>query len=65
MGKKQNSIKILNEANIKWISEALEFLDYGEVHITVYDKKIVKIEIAKERHFDELRWWKLEEGGGI
>jgi hypothetical protein len=63
MGNKQNSIKILNDAIIKEISEAVESLDYGEVHIKVHNKKIVQIEIAQKKRFDDI--WKVEEGGGI
>lgn len=59
----QNSKKFLNDAIIKEISDAVGSLDYGEINIKVHDKKILQIEVAQRRRFDEV--WKLEEGGGI
>jgi hypothetical protein len=59
----QNSKKFLNDAIIKEISDAVGSLDYGEINIKVHNKKILQIEVAQRRRFDEV--WKLEEGGGI
>lgn len=63
MGIKENSIKVLNDAIINDISAAVESLDYGEINIKVHNKKIIQIEIAEKKRFDDV--WKLEEGGGI
>lgn len=58
-----NPKKVLNDAIIKDISDAVGSLDYGEVNIKVHDKKIVQIDISKRKRFDDV--WKLQEGGGI
>jgi len=63
MGNNQNSRKFLNDSIIKEISDAAGSLEYGEVNIKVHDKKIIQIEIAEKKRFDDV--WKLEEGGGI
>jgi hypothetical protein len=63
MSTKQNSRKFFNDTIIKEISDAVESLEYGEVHIKVHNKKITQIEIAQRKRFDDL--WKVEEGGGI
>ncbi|MBF0522014.1 MAG: YezD family protein [Candidatus Omnitrophica bacterium] len=60
---KNNSKKFLNDTIIKDISDGVESLEYGEVHIKVHNRKIVQIDIAKKTRFDDV--WKLEEGGGI
>ncbi len=58
-----NQRKFLNDSIIKEISDAVESLEYGEVHIKVHNKKITQIEIAEKKRFDDV--WKVEEGGGI
>jgi hypothetical protein len=63
MSIQQNSRKVLNDSIIKEISDAVESLEYGEVHIKVHNRKIIQIEIAERKRFDDV--WKLEEGGGI
>lgn len=63
MSTTQGSKKLLNDAIIKEISDAVESLEYGEVNIKVHNKKIIQIEIAEKKRFDDV--WKLEEGGGI
>jgi len=63
MSANQNSRKFFNDTIIKEISDAVESLEYGEVHIKVHNKKITQIEIAERKRFDDL--WKVEEGGGI
>jgi len=63
MGNNQKSKKFLNDTIVKEVSEAVESLEYGEVHIKIHNKKIIQIEIAERKRFDGV--WKLEEGGGI
>ena len=63
MSIRENSKKILNDAIIKEISDAVGSLKYGTITIKVHDKKIVQIETAERKRFDDV--WKLEEGGGI
>ncbi len=63
MDSNQNSSKFLNDSIIKEISDAVGSLEYGEVNIKVHNKKIVQIEIAEKKRFDDV--WKIEEGGGI
>ncbi len=63
MSLKDNSQKIINDSIIKDISTAVSGLDYGTVLVTVHNRRITQIEIAKKQRFDEV--WKIEEGGGI
>jgi len=63
MSLKQNPKNIVNDAIIKEISDAVGTLEYGAVTIKVHDKKIIQIEIAEKKRFDDI--WKVEEGGGI
>ena len=58
-----NVKKLVNDSIIKEISNAVEGLEYGDIHITVHNKKIVQIEISKKQRFDDV--WKIEGGGGI
>lgn len=55
--------KVLNDAILKEISDAVESLDYGEVNIKIHNKKIVQIDVSRRKRFDDV--WKLEGGGGI
>ena len=63
MSNDQGSEKFLNDAIIKEISDAVKTLDYGDINIKVHNKKIVQIEVAERRRFDDV--WQLEKGGGI
>ena len=58
-----NVKKLVNDSIIKEISDAVEGLEYGDVYITVHNRKIVQIEISKKQRFDDV--WKVEGGGGI
>ena len=60
---KHSTKNIVNDAIVKEINDAVESLDYGAVTIRVHDKKIIQIEIAKRKRFDDV--WKIEGGGGI
>lgn len=63
MGLKQNPKNIVNGAIIKEISDAVRSLEYGTITIKVHNTKIIQIEVAERRRFDDV--WKVEEGGGI
>ena len=63
MGTEQNTRKFLNESIISDISAAVAALEYGDVTIKVHDKKIIQVEIAERKRFDDI--WKIEGGGGI
>jgi len=63
MSLKQNPKNIVNDAIIKEISDAVGILEYGAVTIKVHDRKIIQIEIAEKKRFDDV--WKIEGGGGI
>lgn len=63
MSLKQNSRNILNDAIVKDINDAVGSLDYGTVTIKVHNGKIIQIEIAQRKRFDDA--WRVEEGGGI
>jgi len=54
---------IVNDAIIKEIASAVGTLEYGTVTIKVHDRKIIQIEVAQKKRFDDV--WKIEEGGGI
>ena len=54
---------IVNDAIIKEISDAVETLSFGTVTIKVHDRKIIQVEVAERKRFDDV--WKVEEGGGI
>jgi hypothetical protein len=63
MSTKTNPKNIVNDAIIKDISDAVGALDYGTVTVKVHNRKILQIEVAEKKRFDEI--WKIEEGGGI
>ncbi|MFA5156736.1 MAG: YezD family protein [Candidatus Omnitrophota bacterium] len=63
MGIKENTRKFLNDTIVKEISDAVGSLEYGTITIKVHDTKIVQIETAEKKRFDDV--WKIEEGGGI
>jgi hypothetical protein len=63
MSVRQNPKNIVNDAIIKDIASAVGSLEYGSVMIKVHDKKIIQIEVAEKKRFDDV--WRLEGGGGI
>ena len=63
MSKKANSKNIVNDAIIKDIAQAVGSLEYGTVTLKVHDRKIIQVEVAEKKRFDDV--WKVEEGGGI
>ena len=58
-----NSKKLLNDAIIRNIGDAIESLGYGTVTIKIQESKIVQIDVTERQRFDEA--WKLEDGAGI
>ena len=54
---------IVNDAIIKEISDAVENLSFGTVTVKVHERKIIQVEVAEKKRFDDI--WKIEEGGGI
>lgn len=60
---KSLSKKVINEAILKEVSEALESLAFGTVTIKVNHYKIVQIEVSENKRFDDR--WQHENGGGI
>lgn len=63
MGLKPNQKNIVNDAIIKEIIEMLNSFEYGSIHITVHNSKIVQIDRTQKVRFDDV--WSLEKGGGI
>jgi len=63
VSKKANSKNIVNDAIIKDIAQAVGSLEYGTVTLKVHDRKIIQVEVAEKKRFDDV--WKVEEGGGI
>lgn len=60
---KQNPKNIVNDAILKDIRDAIEPLEFGTVTIKVHGSKIIQIEVAEKKRFDDV--WRIEEGGGI
>lgn len=54
---------IVTDAIIKEIIEALKSLEYGYLHITVHNARIVQIDRTEKTRFDDI--WLVEKGGGI
>ena len=54
---------IVNDAIIKDIAQAVDSLEYGTVTVKVHDRKIIQVEVAQRKRFEDV--WKVEEGGGI
>ena len=54
---------IVNDAIIKEIASAAGSLEYGTVTIKIHNRKIIQIEVAEKKRFDQV--CKIEEGGGI
>lgn len=63
MNKDATGKKIVNDAIIKDIAQAVSGLDFGTVTIKVHDTKITQIEVTQRKRFDDI--WLIEEGGGI
>jgi hypothetical protein len=57
--------KIVNDAIIKDIAEKIHGIELGTITISVYDSRIVQVDITTTRkeRFDEV--WLLEGGAGI
>ncbi len=56
---------IVNDAIIKDLADKIHGIEYGTVVVSVYDSRIVQIDITRteKRRFDEV--WMLEGGSGI
>jgi hypothetical protein len=54
---------IVNDAIIKDIAQAVGGLEYGTVTLKIHDRRIIQVEIAERKRFEDI--WKIEEGGGI
>jgi hypothetical protein len=54
---------IINDAILKEISDAIHGLAFGTVTIKINQSKIVQIEVAESKRFDDV--WSVEGGGGI
>ena len=54
---------IINDAIIKDIADAVSFLEFGTVTIKVHGSKIIQVEVAEKKRFEDV--WSIGEGGGI
>ncbi|MCX5694597.1 MAG: YezD family protein [Candidatus Omnitrophica bacterium] len=63
MSIKLKSKNIVNDAIVKDIAQAVDSLEYGTVTVKVHDKKIIQVEVAERKRFEDV--WRIEEGGGI
>ena len=57
--------KIVNDAILKDIAEKVHGIELGTITISVYDSRIVQVDITttEKRRFDDV--WLVENGGGI
>jgi hypothetical protein len=57
--------EIINDAIIKDLAEKIHGIDLGTITISVYDSRIVQVDvtITEKKRFDDV--WLLENGGGI
>ncbi len=62
MSLKENQKSIVNDAIVKDLTEAINSLRYGTIHITIHNARIVQVDKTEKSRFDEV--W-AEEGGGI
>lgn len=62
----KNNKHAVNEAITKEITKAVGNVKFGSILITVHNSRIVQIEVAEKKRFDDL-WYctEDEEGGGI
>jgi hypothetical protein len=63
MSSTQQSRSIVHDAILKEIAGAINSLEYGTVTIKVHESKVIQIEVAERKRFDDV--WKLSEGAGI
>jgi hypothetical protein len=63
MGSNQEPSKIINDALVKDIRDAVGSLEYGVITVKVHASRIIQIDVTERKRFDDI--WKLEEGGGI
>ena len=57
--------KIVNDAILKDIADKVHGIELGTITISVFDSRIVQVDITttEKRRFDDV--WLLENGGGI
>jgi len=60
-----NETNIVNDAIVKDIIEKIRGMELGSITISVFDSRIVQVDITttEKKRFDDV--WLLEEGGGI
>jgi len=60
-----SSREIVNDAIIKDIAEKVHGIELGTITISVYNSRIVQVDVTttKKERFDEV--WLLEDGAGI
>lgn len=60
---RESSKKLVNDAILKELSDALQRLAFGTVTIKVNHHKIVQVEVTENKRFDDV--WAHESGSGI
>jgi hypothetical protein len=63
MATDQKSAKVINDALIKDIREAVGSIEYGVITIKVHASKIIQIDVTQRKRYDDI--WRVEEGAGI
>lgn len=63
MDLKNRPKNIINDAIIKDINDTIGPLEYGTVTIKVHNSKIIQVEVAEKKRFEDI--WHIEGGGGI
>jgi hypothetical protein len=60
-----SSRELVNDSIVKDIAEKVHGIELGTITISVYDSRIVQVDITttKKERFDEV--WLLEDGAGI
>jgi hypothetical protein len=60
-----SSKELVNDSIIKDIAEKIRNIELGTITISIYDSKIVQVDITTSRkeRFDDV--WLLEDGAGI
>jgi hypothetical protein len=63
MGTGQESARVINDALLKDIRDAVGSIEYGVITIKVHASKIVQIDVTERKRYDDI--WRVEEGAGI
>ncbi len=63
MDSNPKTARIVNDALLKDIRDAVGTLEYGVITVKVQASRIVQVDVTERKRYDDV--WRLEEGGGI